>query len=379
MNIKKIHLKGYKSAADILLEDVSPFAVFAGANGAGKSNLADGLAFFGQIVKSGVKQAVSKAGGFKQIHCFRLGNKARTTASLELKIALQGKTYHYSVRVDHMDSPAPKLKETLSVNGHRVLNRDNGTLKIKMLDGLEHDLHIKHEPWQDMSYPSDVSALMMKSDLPLYHFITNIRVFRFDPQLAKEPDSSSTQTDELDTFGRNVASMLGELLKDPDTREEIIEWIELLVPGMEKVSTEKQKLDGSTALKFKEKGTAAPFPANLISDGTIYALCIMTAVLSRQGSTGMTFIEEPERGIHPQAIAELVDLMRENATTDQPVFVTTHSESVVRSSQQKELWLINKVDGKTRLKNAAASGVKLETANLDTAWLMNLFDGGLPW
>ncbi len=379
MNIKKIHLKGYKSAADILLEDVSPFAIFAGANGAGKSNLADGLAFFGQIVKSGVKQAVSKAGGFKQIHCFKLSKKARTTASLELKISLQGKTYHYSVRVEDMDTPAPKLKETLSVDGQQVLDRDNSALKVKMLDGLEHDLQIKHEQWQDMSYPSDVSALMMKSDLPLYHFITNIRIFRFDPQLAKEPDSSSTQTDELDTFGRNVASMLGELLNDTDTREEITEWLELLVPGMEQVSTQKQKLDGSTALKFKETGIADPFPANLISDGTIYALCIITAVLSRQGSLGMTFIEEPERGIHPQAIAELASLMRDSASTDQPVFATTHSESVVRSSKVEELWLVNKINGKTALKNAAKNSADLSDLNLDKAWLMNFFDGGLPW
>ncbi|PVZ66781.1 AAA family ATPase [Pelagibaculum spongiae] len=379
MRIEKIHLRGYKSAADILLEDVSPFAVFAGPNGAGKSNLADGLAFFGQIVKSGAKQAISKAGGFKQIHCFKLPKKARTAASLELMITLKSKTYHYFVRVDDMDTKEPKLKETLSVDGHLVLDREDGLLKVKMLDTYEHNSQIEHEPWQNMPYPSDVSALMMKSDLPLYHFITNIRIFRFDPQLAKEPDSSSTQTNELDTFGRNVASMLGELLKNTDAREEITEWLELLVPGMEQVSTQKQKLDGSTALKFKEKGTAEPFPANLISDGTIYALCIMTGVLSRQGSLGMTFIEEPERGIHPQAIAELVSLMRDNASTDQPVFTTTHSESVVRSSKIDELWLVNKVNGKTSLKNAAKNSADLDDLNLDKAWLMNFFDGGLPW
>ncbi len=371
MRIKKIRLQGYKSAADIVLEDVSPFAVFAGANGAGKSNLADGLAFFGNIVKFGVYQAMLQAGGFKQIHCFKLGKKARTKASLELEITHKDQDYSYTISLDGMDNMTPELSESLRMGDEEVMVRKGSSMFMKKALG---------EDLQEFSpYPSDMPALMMTSDFPFYDFLTNIRVFRFDPLGAKEPDSSSTQTAELDAYGRNVASMLGELLKDPDTREDIIEWLELLVPGMEKVSTEKQKLDGSTALKFKEKGIAAPFPANLISDGTIYALCIMTAVLSRRGSKGITFIEEPERGIHPQAIAELVDLMRENATTDQPVFVTTHSESVVRSSRQEELWLINKIEGKTRLKNAAASGVKLETTNLDTAWLMNLFDGGLPW
>jgi predicted ATPase len=105
----------------------------------------------------------------------------------------------------------------------------------------------------------------------------------------------------------------------------------------------------------------------------------MTAVLSRSNQLGLTIIEEPERGIHPKAIAELVSLMRENAQVEHPVFVTTHSESIVRSSKAQELWLVNKEAGKTQLKNAAASATDLGDLNLDTAWLMNFFDGGLPW
>ena len=132
-------------------------------------------------------------------------------------------------------------------------------------------------------------------------------------------------------------------------------------------------------IKFKEEGTKAHFPANLISDGTIYALCIMTAVLSRAKKHGITLIEEPERGLHPKGIEALVDLMRQNASIEHPVFVTTHSESLVRASKVSELWLVNKLEGKTVAKNAAQSSAALDGLNLDTAWLMNMFDGGLPW
>ncbi len=148
---------------------------------------------------------------------------------------------------------------------------------------------------------------------------------------------------------------------------------------MESVSTEKQRLDSSTVITFKEEGTKARFPARLISDGTIYALCILTAVLSRSKSSGFTIIEEPERGIHPKAIGELVQLMRENATVEHPILITTHSESVVRNLETSELWLVSKEDGKTQLKSAADAGVDKKNIPLDTAWLTNLFDGGLPW
>ncbi len=38
-------IKGFKSIADLSLMNSPPFIVFAGANGAGKSNITDALAF----------------------------------------------------------------------------------------------------------------------------------------------------------------------------------------------------------------------------------------------------------------------------------------------------------------------------------------------
>ncbi len=347
MNIKKIHLKGYKSAADILLEDVSPFAVFAGANGAGKSNLADGLAFLGQIVKSGVKQAVSKAGGFKQIHCYKLSPKARTSASLELDVVLKGQTYHYSMLLKGMDGLTPILTETLSVDGEQVLERKGGKLRVKMMVETDsQDLQPQSEQRQEFpQYPPDVSALMMKSDLPLYQFLTNIRVFRFDAAVARRSDVCSVNTAELESNGRNLATVLSSLQADEDLREEITEWIDLLIPGTEWVTTETQTLDGRTELKFKEQGLPEPLFASQVSDGALYGLCNMVTILSRTRNTGLTFIESPERNLHPYAASELVAFFRQETAEDHPVFITTHSASVIRATKELELWQVNKADG----------------------------------
>ena len=61
------------------------------------------------------------------------------------------------------------------------------------------------------------------------------------------------------------------------------------------------------------------------------------------------------------------------------VLVTTHSETVVRSCNLDELWLVDKIKGSTKLKNAKISNPHLEESSLDQAWLMNLLNGGLPW
>ncbi len=266
----------------------------------------------------------------------------------------------------------PYLQESLYINDVLVIKRDKGGRVEVKEEGSDEFKSINN-------YPRFMSVLVLVANSALYSFLSNVRVFRFDPFLAKEPDSSTTDASMLDSHGRNVATMLSVLETDEEFRSQVLDWIELLVPGMENISTEKQRLDGTTVMTFKEAGLKTRFPARLISDGTIYALCIMTAILSRSKQFGLTIIEEPERGVHPQGIMQLVELMRTNASLEHPVLITTHSESVVRACHEDELWLANKIDGKTQVKNAGRSAISLGNMNLDKAWLMNFFDGGLPW
>lgn len=371
MNIRKLQIRGFKSVADLTLKDVSPLLVFAGANGSGKSNIVDALAFLGAVVKFGALQARTKFGGFSQIHCFKYRKEQRTTISFSMVLELAGSVYDYSISIRALDQ-APQIAETLKVDGRLVIDRRAGSdTRVQ----LNESAGLQSLP----DYPKDMTALMLLGQSPLYAFLTNIKVFRIDPLAAKEPDSSTTDASELDAHGKNVASMLSVLQGDADFREQVLEWLELIVPGMENVSTEQQRLDGSTVITFKETGTKTRFPAKLVSDGTIYVLCILTAVLSRAHASGITIIEEPERGIHPKAIGELVQLMRESASVEHPIFLTTHSESIVRNLETPELYFVSKADGKTRVQAAASAGVDKTQIPLDTAWLTNLFDGGLPW
>ncbi len=367
MKIDYLEIKGFKSVANIQLHDISPFMALAGANGAGKSNVADALAFLGAVVQRGAVQAIRDFNGFEQIHCYQSPKKQQTTMAFALQIELAGKRYDYRLQLRGIDQN-PYLLESLTVDGVSMIDRSDLSPLLKLGE--------TKDAW---GFPDDMSALMLLGKSPLYAFLTNIRVFRIDPAAAKGANSAGMDTSTLDSQGKNVAALLSVLEKDDDFREQIMEWVELIVPGMESVDTGQQRLDGSTVITFKEEGTKARFPAGLISDGTIYTLAILTAVLSRSGESGMTIIEEPERGIHPKAIGELVTLFRGYGSVEHPIMITTHSESVVRNLETDELWLVGKEKGKTRLKRASDSDVDKRKIALDTAWLTNLFDGGLPW
>lgn len=374
MKIERIHVSGFKSIASLALEDLTPFSAFAGPNGSGKSNWMDALTFASAVVELGAIKALRQFRGFAQVHCYKLRKANARTFSFALQAHISGRQVAYTLKVHDMDSE-PMVEEHLLVDGNKRLERKKGG---------DPQLHAQGEgkggPATIEKFPPDRSALLFtQGELSLYGFLTNVEVFRFDPLGAKEPDGSSADTTALHPNGHNVATMLAALEKDDEFRTQVLDWMSLLVPGMEQVRAEPDRLSGGTVIQFKEEGTKAHFPAHLISDGTIYALCIMTAVLSRARKIGITLIEEPERGLHPKGIEALVDLMRQSASTEHPVFVTTHSESLVRACREDELWLVNKVDGKTIAKNAAKSSGGLGQINLDTAWLMNLFDGGLPW
>lgn len=375
MNIERIKISGFKSVAGLEFEELTPFSAFAGPNGSGKSNWMDALTFASAVVELGAIKALRQFRGFAQVHCYKLRKANARTFTFALQARMNKLCVAYTLKVHDMDSE-PKVEELLEVDGHKRLERKKGGFpQLYTVTGDEAvSLTVMER------FPADMSALLFtQGELSLYNFLTNIEVFRFDPLGAKEPDGSSADTTALHPNGHNVATMLAALEKNDEFRTQVLDWMSLLVPGMEQVRAEPDRLSGGTVIKFKEEGTKAHFPAHLISDGTIYALCIMTAVLSRAKSVGITLIEEPERGLHPKGIEALVDLMRQSASIDHPVFVTTHSESLVRACREDELWLINKVDGKTVAKNAAKNSAGLGQMNLDTAWLMNLFDGGLPW
>ena len=219
-------------------------------------------------------------------------------------------------------------------------------------------------------------------DNKLTRFLKHLNLYRIDPMDAKTADTINVDATRLTSNGDNLASVLRRLQGDPEASADILDWMQMIVPGVATIQTRQRRADNSTALLFKETGSAKRFPAHLVSDGTVYALCMLVAVLGAPGGLGMTLIEEPERGLHAKAIRELVDLMRQQASSERPIWLTTHSESVVRALELSELVIVDKVDGRTTMKRADSGNLRqrdLAPLTVDEAWLTNLLNGGLPW
>ena len=382
--IRRLKIENFKSIDSLEIEGLAPFSVFAGANGSGKSNFFDALDFVSRFVNGGIEIALRSHGGFANIHSAKREGTNSKKFGFEIECDLlenqEGPptAFHYSLSIDNLDSE-PEIEEYLFFNERQLVVHRRG-------DG---EVSWNKERFPDpFLVPAIHSALWSSPNHPLTELLKNLNVYRIDPMGAKEPDKSDLDpTMQLERKGNNLASVLHRLeglAGDEAIREEILDWMEMIVPGIENIQTEEQRLDDRTALRFKEKGFEKPFPAHLVSDGTMYALCLLVAVLDAPPVPvcGMRLIEEPERGLHPKAIYELIDLMRQQASPENPIWLTTHSESVVRVLNLSELVLVDKIDGRTTMKPADSGKIfqeDLAPLGLDEVWLSNLLAGGLPW
>lgn len=373
----RIKVSGFKSLDNFEIKNIGPFMVFAGPNASGKSNLFDALRFASTTLNSGAKRAIKEFGGFKSVHCRKRRKEYRKTFNFEIdwptldeekKLNLS----KYQIKIQELDRE-PVIYEKLTIDGETIFERDGKLLK-RISKGEEF-----LEKFLEKYIKDDQPVLpYVRSGGPALFLLSEIKKFAIDPNAAREPNKTEMSDADLESSGKNLAAVLYRLEReDKESAEEICEIMAHLVPSIQNFKTEESRLDTSVSLNFREVGHASLFPPGLISDGTVYLLCLLVAALTGRKAAGFKLIEEPERGIHPKAVEELSKLLQEEATWEKPIFLTTHSESIIRTCKPESIVFMNKINGITKGKAAVLpAGIDIP---LDEAWLSNMLNGGLPW
>jgi predicted ATPase len=130
-------------------------------------------------------------------------------------------------------------------------------------------------------------------------------------------------------------------------------------PRFKRMST---KVSGGTVQFYlHETGFSTPIPATRLSDGTIRFIALLATLLS-PSPPPLVCIEEPELGLHPDAVALLADLLVD-ASERMQLVVTTHSDALVSA-------LTNHPDSIVACERPGAGTVlrRLDAAKLD-GWL----------
>jgi predicted ATPase len=359
MKIKKLQIWNFKSLVDFELEDLKPFCAFVGPNASGKSNIFEALEFMNYVVRFS-REAPDFFGGRNAV----LSYQPKLVPSTESDRAIRMDCVFVDDITINFTGVFPNTDEGFSnfAAAYSPINSAQGLSAFMIQDLPGRELFVRswrkgHRKQYDNDYEQFVDGFS--------------RIFVGKSSLNRRP----TVTTKLSPDASNLSNIIGAIFQNEGKRRDFIEWLQILVPEFEKIEVKKSNIDGSYDFLVYEKGVKRPFPRDLISDGTYNILALLSAVY-QSDQPQFLCIEEPENGLHPQAIELLVDFFREQCEEKgHHIWLNTHSQTLVRHLEIEEVILVNKVNGATKAKQLTKNyDVDIRT---DEAWLTNALGGGV--
>lgn len=343
--IQSLQLNGFLSfeprSASI---DLKPLNVLIGPNGSGKSNLIEAVELL--RATAGDLAGTMRLGGAPSEWIWKGQANAEAEISATLSLTATKRPLRYRLaftevgqRLEIVDEAVEEI--TLRPGKKDVyfyyrFQRGQPVIKIRRLQadgdtGNDYVRRLKREHLDPQQ-----SVLSQRKDPDLYPEVTAVgtsfaaiqtfREWSFGRlsalRLAQPADQSSTQ---LEPDGRNLGLILNEIEHSGDAWTRFTECLQRFLPRFQRLSTRIQA--GSVQIYLHEEGLKSPVPATRLSDGTIRFIALL-AMLLRADTASVICIEEPELGLHPDALNFIAELLVE-ASTKAQIIVTTHSDILV--------------------------------------------------
>ena len=303
--------------------ELQPLNIFIGANASGKSNLIDCIGLL-RAVSASPTNYINDRGGTES-WIWKGSKRGSGTTAIRAGFDLGQENLTYELTFAAVERTFAIQSEALMRTDYTYLKRRAGNLEIGHggLPGL-----------QDMT----TSVSPAESSLSAYRFpsspITNtankfadIGIYR-DLRTGTRDDSrigvsSSGPKHPLEEDGSNLALTLQEL-DFHGVLPTVKDYLRRLSDRFEDIKVRAE--GGRSQLYVQERGVGM-MSATRLSDGTLKFLGLM-AILCDPNPGPLVCIEEPEAGLHPDALAIVGDALREAATRTQ-LIVTTHSDALV--------------------------------------------------
>jgi len=164
-----------------------------------------------------------------------------------------------------------------------------------------------------------------------------VGVYDIEPHEVKRPHPQAGRV-SLERNGENLALVLRNILADPEKKRAFHNLLRYMLPFAVEIGVE-DFLGMSLLLKLREEYYGESLLANLLSDGTVAVVALITALFFEDKD--VVIIEEPERNLHPHLISGLMRLM-EDASRNKQIIITTHSPEVVKHAGVENLLLLSR-------------------------------------
>lgn len=351
--IKKIEISGYKSI-DNLKIDLRNLNIFIGGNGVGKSNFISIFTFIKNIYGSNLQAHIRNKGGANSLLYF--GSKQ--TDQIKIKLYLSSESQQNSFMIN--------------------LGISNDSLFINNIKTS----YFYEGKWKERIFESNVLESNFRNINESQAYYVNKRlkefeVYHFHDTSDKSPMKAASYVNDnyyLKNDGSNIAAYLYFLKqKHPKHFYRIEAIVKSIAPFFEFFVLEPDRLNEEIIrLEWKEKGNVdAYFNAYHLSDGTLRFICL-TTLLMQPHPPETIIIDEPELGLHPNAIAKLSGLLKKIDNRHQ-IILSTQSTDLIDYFNPEDIIISERHHGQSTFKrlNAHDLTVWLDDYSLSELWEQN--------
>ena len=338
--IKNLWLDGLLSFAPGSARfELQPLNVLIGPNGAGKSNIVEAIELL-RAAPLNLAAAIRDGGG--PAEWLWKGSHPAKSATLEAVLDAETPTnrpLRYRLEFGSVRSRVEVLDEAIEETRAMPPNKDvyfyyrfqRGTpvMNVVTSEGSRWKRLLK----RDTLAPGE-SVLAQRKDPELYPEITwvgkrlaSIQTFRewsFGRYASlRQPQPADLPEGQLLPDCRNLALVLNQIEHSDGLA--FNQLLQRFFPRFERMSTRVTR--GIAQFYLHERGFGTPIPATRLSAGTIRFMAILATLLTTPPPP-LICIEEPELGLHPDAVALIAELLVQMSERMQ-LIVTTHSEALV--------------------------------------------------
>ncbi len=400
--LKSLKLKNFLSFGDPGVElELEPLNVLIGANGSGKSNFVEGVRLIA-ATPFGLNEAM-KTGVAEPLWVWQGGQGPCEIRAASRPSAIvndpHDQTFSHEVGFYWEFGQAVVAHETLAVDWTEgeteernavLVDRDLSETRILVSKTSGPGLHRLTggpvEVYNSRDLKSGQSVLQQIRDpsrfQELYPSITAYSHIRFHgdwpagraaparrPQLADEPSA------QLAPDASNLALVVSELRQDLSAKRGFLAALQRFMPDVQDLDLLTR--GGTIQIVVHLASIDRPVPAMRLSDGTLRWLCLLSVVL--MPSQGLLIcLEEPELGLHPDAIALLAELLVDASQRNQFI-ITTHSPTLVSalSHVPEAVVVCERDEGGTSMKRMSRDdlGEWLDEYQLGDLWLSGHLGG----
>lgn len=364
--IEFIKIEGFKSINRLEIK-LKPINVFIGSNGSGKSNFISFFKLVNAIFHGQLQQYVIED---KTDNILYFGRK--TTESMYGKII-------FSEDSENNNAYWFILGQT----------KEGGLYIRKEASGYNVD--IENDTYNYFSDSTLKESKIQKSnkfrDAYLKTYLENLRVFHFHDT---SPTSLLRRTCEINdnlylkSDGRNLPAFLYYLkINHNKVFNRLEKTIKSVAPFIEKLILEPNRLnEKEIELRWVEKGDLeSSFSAYQFSDGTIRFIALATVLLQPEPPS-VIIIDEPELGLHPQAISKLAGMIKSSSSKTQ-VIISTQSVNLVDCFEPENIIAVDRniSENQSIFNRLDPEKLKiwLEDHSLGELWERNIINSAQPF